>query len=102
MRDKRICPGFSTNNSQILENVTHCHDCWELFPALPPMTRFETILIALVIVHAVLGAICLTVSQGKRKSEALRLYGLAMVTYSVAIVIAISSWIPPIIAKLLG
>jgi diguanylate cyclase (GGDEF)-like protein len=66
------------------------------------MTRAETMLVALVIVHALLGSICLVVSQSGRRSVALRLFGVGFVIYAVGIVISITQWVPDPIQKVLG
>jgi len=59
-------------------------------------------LVAMVIVHALLGCICLAVSRSRRRSDALRLYGIGMVVYSAGIVISITQFIPDPIQKILG
>jgi diguanylate cyclase (GGDEF)-like protein len=66
------------------------------------MTRAETMLIALVIVHALLGSICLAVAHSGRRSEALRLFGMGFVVYAAGIVISITRFVPGSIQKVLG
>ena len=59
-------------------------------------------LLALVIVHALLGSICLVVSRNRRQSEALRLWRVGLVIYAAGIVISIAEWIPDPVQKILG
>ena len=66
------------------------------------MPRAEMMLLALVIVHALLGSICLVVSRNRRQAEALRLWGAGFVIYATGIVISIAQWIPDPVQKVLG
>jgi len=66
------------------------------------MPRAEMMLLALVIVHALLGSICLVVSRNRRQAETLRLWGVGFVIYATGIVISIAQWIPDPVQKVLG
>src|SRR5579872_164457 len=66
------------------------------------MIRFEMMLLAIVIVYAALGAICLVVARSKRRSVALRLFGTGFVIYAVGIVISIARFLPVAFSKIVG
>ncbi len=53
------------------------------------MARASVMYLALIVLHALLGALSLTVGHGRRKSAALRCWGWGLLVYSVGILVNI-------------
>src|SRR6266540_1075240 len=66
------------------------------------MSRASTLLLALLILNALLGTLCLVVGRGERRSAALRLWGWGVLLYSAGILITIPPFLPLALRKILG
>jgi diguanylate cyclase (GGDEF)-like protein len=66
------------------------------------MSRASTLLLALLILNALLGTLCLVVGRGERKSAALRLWGWGILLYSAGLLITIPPVIPLALRKIVG
>lgn len=60
------------------------------------MSRAQMLLLALVLMHLLLGVLCLAVSRGERESRALRLWGIGLLVYSVGAFLTVLSGILPL------
>ncbi len=54
------------------------------------MTRAQTLILALLVLHLLLGLLCLAISRGEHKSPALRWWGLGLVVYSVGLLTTVA------------
>ena len=66
------------------------------------MSRASTLLLALLILNALLGTLCLVVARGERRSAALRLWGWGVLLYSAGILVTIPPLIPLGLRKIIG
>jgi len=66
------------------------------------MTPAGTALLTLLIVNTLLGALCLAVGRGERRSRALWLWGWGLLFYSGGILLTIASILPIAASKVLG
>jgi len=66
------------------------------------MTRAQTVVLALLIMHYLLGALCLAVARGERASPALRLWGWGLLLYSTGLVITMQRVLPASVSLALG
>ena len=66
------------------------------------MSRANTLVLALLILNTLLGALCLVVARGERKSSALRLWGWGLLVYSVGLLITIPAFLPFAFRKIVG
>ena len=66
------------------------------------MSRASTMILALLLLNVLLGVLCLVVSRSERKSNALRLWGWRLLTYSVGLFITIPPLIPLALRKIAG
>jgi len=66
------------------------------------MSRASTLLLALLILNALLGTLCLVVGRGERRSAALRLWGWGVLLYSAGILVTLPPAIPLALRKILG
>jgi diguanylate cyclase (GGDEF)-like protein len=60
------------------------------------MSRAQMLLLALVLMHLLLGVMCLAVSRGERESKALRLWGIGLLVYSIGAFLTVLSGILPL------
>jgi diguanylate cyclase (GGDEF)-like protein len=58
--------------------------------------------LALLVLHVLLGALCLVVARGPRGSRPLRLWGLGLLCYAIGLLTTIASWLPVALSKVLG
>lgn len=66
------------------------------------MTRASTLLLALLTMNVLLGALCLVVARGERKSAALRLWGTGLLVYAAGILLTIAGFVPFDLRKIVG
>ena len=66
------------------------------------MGRAETMLLALLIMHFLLGGLCLAVARGERESPALRLWGWGLLVYAGGLLISTVRFLPPPLALTAG
>jgi diguanylate cyclase (GGDEF)-like protein len=66
------------------------------------MSRAYTLVLALLILHLLLGPLCLVVARGERRSEALRLWGLGLLTYAAGLAVTIVGSLPVFVSKVAG
>ncbi len=66
------------------------------------MSRASTLLLALLILNALLGTLCLVVGRGERRSAALRLWGWGVLLYSAGILITIPPFLSLALRKIVG
>src|SRR4051812_33484791 len=66
------------------------------------MSRASTLLLALLVLNALLGTLCLVVGRGERRSAALRLWGWGVLLYSAGILVTLPPAIPLALRKILG
>jgi diguanylate cyclase (GGDEF)-like protein len=66
------------------------------------LTRASTMLLALLIVHLVLGSLSLVVGRGMERPLALRLWGAGLLTYAVGLLVALPDDLPHGVNKLAG
>jgi diguanylate cyclase (GGDEF)-like protein len=59
------------------------------------MSRAQTLVLALLVLHLVLGALCIVIARGEHKSPALRWWGWGLVLYALGLlVILLGNWLP--------
>ncbi len=66
------------------------------------MARASMMYVALLVLHGLLGALCLTVARGGKKSAALRYWGWGLLVYSVGILVNIVPLIPSGAQRVIG
>ena len=66
------------------------------------MSRVQTVVLALLVMHLLLGALCLAVARGERQMPSLRLWGWGLLIYAVGLVITMQRVLPPALAFTLG
>ena len=66
------------------------------------MSRQQTLVLALLVMHVLLAALCLAVARGERKMPALRLWGWGLVIYAVGLVVTMQRFTPPAFSLILG
>ena len=66
------------------------------------MSRAQTLVLALLVIHVLLGALCLAVARGERKVPALRLWGWGLFIYAIGLVITMQRLTPPALAFTVG
>jgi len=66
------------------------------------MTRASTLLLALLVMNVLMGALCLVVARGERRSYALRLWGWGLLVYAAGILITIPDFLPFDARKVVG
>src|SRR5215467_6075023 len=66
------------------------------------MSRANTLVFALLVLNALLGALCLVVARGERKSPALRLWAWGLFVYSLGLLITIPASLPFHLRKIVG
>ncbi len=66
------------------------------------MTRAQTVVLALLIMHYLLGGLCLAVARGERAAPALRLWGWGLLLYSTGLLITMLPILPVSISLALG
>jgi hypothetical protein len=49
------------------------------------MSRAQTLVLALLVLHLLLGGLCVAISRGEHKSPALRWWGLGLLVYAGAL-----------------
>ena len=69
------------------------------------MSRAQTLVLALLVLHVLLGALCVVIARGEHRSPALRWWGWGLLTYAAGLlvtVVAALGAIPPAVAGTLG
>ena len=66
------------------------------------MTRASLMLLAMIILHVLLGWLCLVVASGERRSRSLQLWGWGMLVYSAGLLITIPPFLPFDLRKVVG
>ena len=66
------------------------------------MSRAQTVVLALLMMHFLLGALCLAVARGERSVPALRIWGWGLLIYAVGLVITMQRLIPAAVGLTLG
>lgn len=66
------------------------------------MTRASTMILALIVLHVLLGVLCLVVARGEKRSQALRLWGLGLLVYAAGLLVTLLTVIPVDVAKVVG
>jgi diguanylate cyclase (GGDEF)-like protein len=66
------------------------------------MSRASTMLLALLILNVLLGAVCLVVARGERRSLALELWGWGLLIYAIGILTTLPTVIPFALRKIAG
>ena len=66
------------------------------------MSRAQTVVLALLAMHLLLGALCLAVARGERQVPSLRLWGWGLLIYAVGLVITMQRVLPPALAFTVG
>jgi len=58
------------------------------------MSRAQTMVLALLVVHVMLGAVCLAVARGDREAPALRYWGWGLFAYSGGLLLTLAQFLP--------
>lgn len=58
------------------------------------MSRAQTMVLALLVVHVMLGAVCLAVARGEREAPALRYWGWGLCFYSGGLLLTLAQFLP--------
>ena len=66
------------------------------------MSRAATLVLALLVLHLLLGPLCLVVARGERRSEALRIWGLGLLSYAAGLALTIAGALPVFVSKVAG
>jgi diguanylate cyclase (GGDEF)-like protein len=66
------------------------------------MSRQQTLVLALLVMHVLLAALCLAVARGERKLPALRLWGWGLLIYAVGLILTLQRFAPPAVSMFLG
>src|SRR4051812_40974171 len=66
------------------------------------MSRASMMILALLVLHILLAALCLVVARGDKKSVALRLWGWGLLSYAVGLLVTLPPAIPLDVRKVLG
>ena len=66
------------------------------------MSRQQTLVLALLIMHVLLAVLCLAVARGERKMPALRLWGWGLLIYAVGLSLTLQRFTPTALAMILG
>src|SRR5207253_1687308 len=66
------------------------------------MSRASTMVLALLVLHCLLGVLCVVVARGERRSDALRLWGWGLLAYAAGLLITIPPIIPTALRKVVG
>ena len=66
------------------------------------MSRASTMILALLVLHILLAALCLVVARGEKKSMALRLWGWGLLAYAVGLLVTLLPAIQLDLRKVLG
>ena len=66
------------------------------------MSNAQTVVLALLIMHFLLGALCLAVARGVRTVPALRIWGWGLLIYAVGLVITMQRLVPAAVGLTLG
>src|SRR5512141_2880165 len=67
------------------------------------MSRAQTLVLALLVLHVLLGALCLVIARGEHKSDALRWWGWGLLVYSAGLLATIlGNWLPKAFMLTLG
>lgn len=67
------------------------------------MSRAQTLVLALLALHLLLGALCLVIARGEHKSRALRWWGTGLLAYAAGLLVTMAGvFVPRVIALTLG
>ena len=69
------------------------------------MSRAQTLVLALLVLHVLLGALCLVIARGEHRSTALRWWGAGLLVYSAGLFVTVASnlgWVPRPVAGFAG
>jgi len=66
------------------------------------MSRAQTLVLALLTLHILLGVLCLAISRGEHKAPALRWWGWGLLTYSAGLAATLPGMLPKMIGLTVG